>query len=547
MKKMEEKPGIPEMETPGSESSEGKKRNKIIESVLGGDLKSDHLEATPSAADASFSLRKELEEYKKITANINEFLWSVSCTKQNEEVFYTDSVKKITGYTPDEIKAMPGRGLSLIHAEDAYSVRKQLSDFENDPAHKTITLIYRIVNKSGDTLWVKENITVERTAPGAVVRYDGIVSDITELKNIELALKESREKLVELNAAKDRFISIVSHDLRAPFTSILGFAEILLNEPDISENEKNEYLSYIYESSQAQLQLVNYLLDWSRLQTGRVKLEPQRLKAQSLVYNCVSALTGNAVRKNIDIRLNVPETIFIQADEKLITQAVTNLISNAIKFTDQGRGVDIVVNSFKKGWIEFVVKDEGVGIAEENKSKIFKFDQKFTSEGTRGEKGSGLGLTLVKEIVEKHGGDIWFYSETGKGSEFHFLIPEAPNIVMLVEDDPSSRLLWDKIISKTLPNFEIIQANNGYEAMSVILNRIPTLVVTDHDMPLMNGIQLIEAMRKRDESNKVPVIVIAAMVTEELKEKYMKLGVEAVLSKPVDVKTFVGTLHGIIC
>lgn len=547
MKKMEEKPGIPEMETPGSESSEGKKRNKIIESVLGGDLKSDHLEATPSAADASFSLKKELEEYKKITANINEFLWSVSCTKQNEEVFYTDSVKKITGYTPDEIKAMPGRGLSLIHAEDAYSVRKQLSDFENDPAHKTITLIYRIVNKSGDTLWVKENITVERTAPGAVVRYDGIVSDITELKNIELALKESREKLVELNAAKDRFISIVSHDLRAPFTSILGFAEILLNEPDISENEKNEYLSYIYESSQAQLQLVNYLLDWSRLQTGRVKLEPQRLKAQSLVYNCVSALTGNAVRKNIDIRLNVPETIFIQADEKLITQAVTNLISNAIKFTDQGRGVDIVVNSFKKGWIEFVVKDEGVGIAEENKSKIFKFDQKFTSEGTRGEKGSGLGLTLVKEIVEKHGGDIWFYSETGKGSEFHFLIPEAPNIVMLVEDDPSSRLLWDKIISKTLPNFEIIQANNGYEAMSVILNRIPTLVVTDHDMPLMNGIQLIEAMRKRDESNKVPVIVIAAMVTEELKEKYMKLGVEAVLSKPVDVKTFVGTLHGIIC
>lgn len=547
MKKMEEKPGIPEMETPGSESSEGKKRNKIIESVLGGDLKSDHLEATPSAADASFSLKKELEEYKKITANINEFLWSVSCTKQNEEVFYTDSVKKITGYTPDEIKAMPGRGLSLIHAEDAYSVRKLLSDFENDPAHKTITLIYRIVNKSGDTLWVKENITVERTAPGAVVRYDGIVSDITELKNIELALKESREKLVELNAAKDRFISIVSHDLRAPFTSILGFAEILLNEPDISENEKNEYLSYIYESSQAQLQLVNYLLDWSRLQTGRVKLEPQRLKAQSLVYNCVSALTGNAVRKNIDIRLNVPETIFIQADEKLITQAVTNLISNAIKFTDQGRGVDIVVNSFKKGWIEFVVKDEGVGIAEENKSKIFKFDQKFTSEGTRGEKGSGLGLTLVKEIVEKHGGDIWFYSETGKGSEFHFLIPEAPNIVMLVEDDPSSRLLWDKIISKTLPNFEIIQANNGYEAMSVILNRIPTLVVTDHDMPLMNGIQLIEAMRKRDESNKVPVIVIAAMVTEELKEKYMKLGVEAVLSKPVDVKTFVGTLHGIIC
>ncbi|MGE5440499.1 MAG: ATP-binding protein, partial [Bacteroidota bacterium] len=234
------------------------------------------------------------------------------------------------------------------------------------------------------------------------------------------------------------------------------------------------------------------------------------------------------------------------ADEKLITQAVANLLSNAIKFTEENKKIEITVNHFKKGFIEFTVKDEGVGISEANKSKIFRFDQKFSSEGTKGEKGSGLGLTLVREIVEKHGGDIWFYSETGKGSEFHFIIPEAPNVVLLVEDDPHVRSLWVKLVKKALPDFEIIQTSNGYEAISIIQEKVPSLVVTDHSMPLMNGIQLIESMRKRDESNKIPVIVIAGTLTPELKEKYYRLGAESVLAKPVDVKEFMNALAVLI-
>lgn len=491
-------------------------------------------------------LIQSLERFKKITSRINDFIWSVTSENGHEDIFYTDSVQRITGYTAVEIKEMPGRLHSLIFAEDALNVRKKLSEFENDKSHDSISLSYRIMTKQGNVIWVKESINTERDSNGKIIRYDGVVTDVSELKLTEAALKGAYDSLKHLNESKDRFISIISHDLRAPFTSILGFAEILLNEPNLTDHERNEYLTYIYESSQSQLQFVNYLLDWARLQTGRMKIEPQRINAGSLVYSCVSALTGNAIRKNIEIKVSVPEDINIHADEKLITQAVNNLLINAIKFTKENNSIYVTVNRFKKGLIEFVVKDEGVGISEAHKSKIFKFDYKYSSEGTKGEKGSGLGLALVKEIVEKQGGDVWFYSEQDKGSEFHFTVPEASNIVLLVEDDKATRLLWQKLISANFPDFEIISTTNGYEAMSYLSGKTPSLVLTDHDMPLMNGIQLIESMRKRDETNKIPVLVIATIITDELRKKYAKLGVERLLLKPIEVKDFVDELKKLI-
>ena len=135
-----------------------------------------------------------------------------------------------------------------------------------------------------------------------------------------------------------------------------------MNEPDITLNEKNEYLNYIHESSQNQLQLINYLLDWSRLQTGRMKIEPERMHAKSLVFNCIASLTGIAIRKNIDIKVNMPDNLFIQADEKLITMVISNLLGNAIKYSPEHKQVEINAEVFNDEKIEFIVKDQGIGI-----------------------------------------------------------------------------------------------------------------------------------------------------------------------------------------
>jgi two-component system, sensor histidine kinase and response regulator len=477
--------------------------------------------------------KSDLEIFKKFYSGSDNIFFSIQ--GESLDSFVSDSVEKLTGYTPSEIINLPQLHHSLICDEDLELNRKVLAEFEKKPNKNSLELIYRINTKDSQQIWIKEFLNVERSQiDDSIISSKSLVLDITEIKQNETELQKSRDALKDLNTQKDKFINIISHDLRSPFTTLLGFSEILLNEPDIAEEEKSEYLHYIYDASKNQLQMINCLLDWSRLQTGRIKVEPVRLNVKTVVSNAITPLTGDAVRKNIDVRIDIPNELNINADERLISQAIINLASNAIKFTPEGKEVYISSSRFREGMVEIVVRDEGLGIAEENQSKLFKIDQKFSLVGTSGEKGSGLGLTLVKEIIEKHGGQVWFYSQIGEGSEFHLTVPEAKNLVLLVEDDQAIRMLYKKIIEHALPNFDVKFADNGYQAISLYRSLIPTIVITDHDMPLMNGIQLVEAIQKKESNKTVPIVVISAKLDEEITKKYLRLGVDKVIKKPID-------------
>ncbi len=466
--------------------------------------------------------------------------------KSSKRLQISKSVKDILGYTSEEIENMQGGLFALVYEDDSALVKRNISEFETNPKNFSMQHIYRLVDKEGKPHWIKQSINVERDEHGRIIKELTIICDINSIKENEEKFKNDVQHLREINKSKDRFISIVSHDLRAPFTSLLGFSEILLNENELSDEEKNEYLSYIYDASQNQLQLINYLLEWSRLQTGRIQMEPKRLNLRVVVSTCVASLIGNAIRKDIDVVQEIDNDIFIQADEKLISQAITNLISNAIKFTPRNKSVTITSAKFKLGTVELIIKDEGRGIAEKDQEKVFKIDEKFTLEGTEGEKGSGLGLTLVKEIVDKHKGEIWFYSKVDEGTEFHITLPEAKNIILLVEDDESIMDLYNKSIQRALPNYEVIRSANGYEAMSIIMNCLPTIVITDHDMPLMNGYQLVEAIRKRDKNFAIPIVVVSAQLDKELEKKYENMGVAKILYKPIQSEDFVKSLKELI-
>ena len=289
--------------------------------------------------------------------------------------------------------------------------------------------------------------------------------------------------------------------------------------------------------------MINYLLDWSRLQTGRIKIEPVRLHAQTLVCNCVSSLTGNAIRKNIDIRMNVMDNLFIQADERLISQVITNLISNAIKFSPEFKSVQISAEIFNDEKIEFIIKDEGIGIADGFKEKLFKVEKMFSTEGTKGEKGTGLGLSLVKEIIEKHKGDIWFYTEIGQGSEFHFTVPSSQNVILLVVDTQEDRDIIMKFIKGNFSDFKVIVTDNGFEAITIISTKIPYVIITKHDIPYMDGIQLLKTVRKGEKGYKVPVIAIYDELSEETKKLYQEYGISALIQKPFDETKFNQKLH----
>lgn len=462
------------------------------------------------------------------------FFCSVSEKHDTSRIYYSASIKNICGYSNEELLKINGGLIALVPANDLDNMKRKYLQIMNGE-NVSRSLIYPILSKDGKTIWIYESYNLRFDESGKVEYFQTVGKNITQ----EIDKIESLQKEIELAKKsiwqRDRFINIISHDLRSPFTSLLGFSEILINEPGLPAEERSEYLQFIHDASKIQLQFINNLLDWARLQTGKIKIELKRINLKDTVSNCVSLLTHSAISKNIDIRVNIPEELFVSADERLITATFFNLIGNAIKFSSSNKLVEIYADRYKDGFIEIVVKDEGIGISDENQSKIFKLEEKYIAKGTAGEKGSGMGLILAKEIINKHGGEIWFYSKENEGSEFHFTLNEAKNIILVVEDEVEIRKLYNYTFKKILKNFEIIEAGNGYEAMSSIFNQLPSLVITDHDMPLMSGTQLIEAIRKKDKKNLVPIIVISAKLTPEISSIYEKLGVKYILPKPVDM------------
>lgn len=459
------------------------------------------------------------------------FFWTSGSDKSQIE--YSENIISVTGFSDSEIKKLKDAWLSLILQEDIEDYKKKLDAFEKDTERDFINIDYRIARKEGTVVHLSERIKLIRGSDGKVVRRLGMVLDATDYLGEFEALKQKNQDLELLNSSKDNFISILSHDLRAPFTSILGFSEIILNESQLPDKDKVEYIKFIHDSSQGQLQLINHLFDWSHLQTGRIKLEIQTLHAQSITYNCVSYLTGLAVRKNIHIDVKVPDTFHIDADERLITKVLINLISNAVKFSPVNEIVEISANFYNNDFIEFVVKDKGVGISEANHEKVFDIGKIFSTEGTKGEKGSGLGLMLAKQIIEKHGGEIWFFSKEGKGSEFHFTMPAAASTILLVLENKEILNDLKRNLDQSFPNLKVIVAENAFEALEKISVKLPSLLICEHNLPLMDGLQFVNTVREKHKNIQLPFIVFLYSDSEDLLKSYQEIGVKAIKQEPL--------------
>ncbi|MCU0342538.1 MAG: ATP-binding protein [Ignavibacterium sp.] len=469
------------------------------------------------------------------TSFFDQFHYLLKIDGDKLEIFYSPSVKKVTGYDPEDLIKLPSLGREMVYEEDKADIKKKLHKIENGKI-SNLELVYRYNRKDGETIWLKEQLKLEVIDNQKI--FKGLVLDITNFKKSEIDYGEIINKLSAEITARDNFLSILSHDLRAPFSSILGFTEILLSEAALTDAERTEYLNYINDSSTNQLQLVNYLLDWSNLQTGRMHMEPHRVQAQGLVFNCISALTGVAMRKNIDIKINVPDSIFIEADERLMLQVITNLVSNAIKFSEEGKTVQISAERFNNDLVEFVIKDQGVGIPDNYHQRIFRFEKMFSTRGTRGEKGTGLGLSLVKEIIERHKGQVWFYSKEKVGSEFHFTVPSSENTILLVEHNQNDFIQLEKIIRENFPEFKFVGTDNGFEAINVVLKQHPSLIISSHDLPLMNGIQFVKSILRGDKKYYAPIIALIDSADEALLKTYQEIGIKSVLYKPVNIKQF---------
>jgi signal transduction histidine kinase len=250
-----------------------------------------------------------------------------------------------------------------------------------------------------------------------------IFRDITEQKLAEQKLKESEKQLRQLNVDKDRFISILGHDLKNPFNNILGFSEILNDEIEsLNKDEIKDIAKNINKSAKITNKLLEDILMWARTQNGNIPFKPQKLRFADITNTILEILNPSAYAKNITIYSLPEDNISVYADINMLKTIVLNLVSNAIKFTNSGGAIKINAEQNSEN-VTISVSDNGVGIEPEDLKKLFDISQVLTTKGTAKETGTGLGLFLCKEFVEKHGGKIWVESEVGKGSDFRFTLP----------------------------------------------------------------------------------------------------------------------------
>jgi len=288
--------------------------------------------------------------------------------------------------------------------------------------------LYRFISKP----WEKDDLILTLKEALKSFEQDKTIlrqnEELLELNaNLEIKVEQRTKELYELNATKDKFFSIIAHDLKNPFNTLMGFTELMLdNLNDFSSEKLHEIIEILHVTSKQSYALLENLLEWARTQTGRMDMKPENIDIFNLFEENLSLLKNQAAKKKIILESNVPVKTFAYADQNMINTVIRNLISNAIKYTHEiGRISCNCIVIDKKLQIE--ITDTGIGIKPQNLDKLFRIDLNYSTHGTADEGGTGLGLILCKEFINRNEGEIWVESTFGEGSTFKFTLPLQPN------------------------------------------------------------------------------------------------------------------------
>jgi len=345
-------------------------------------------------------------------------------SKSGEIRFMSDKVSELFGYPAGYNHEVVGKSAfefidPSFHGYLTENIKKLLSGED-----KTGITEYLAVKKDGTRFYIEINSTILRDSEGVP---DGILfveRDISERKKAEVLIQKQNKELSELNATKDKFFSIIAHDLRSPFQGFIGITHIMAEEIDNFPRERLISLAKEINESAVNLhKLLLNLLDWARMQEGNISFKPTRITASQIAVYKNDLIVKKGRQKGIDIGFNIPDDISIHADEVMFNSIIRNLISNAVKFTKPGGKITVSVKKTGNNMAEFSVEDTGIGMSEDLCKKLFKMNEKVGTTGTDGELSTGLGLLLCKEFITKNGGTIRVESRENKGSTFYFLLP----------------------------------------------------------------------------------------------------------------------------
>lgn len=393
-----------------------------------------------------------------------------------------------------------------------------------------------------------------------------VVTDITSLKQAEIQILESLKKAETADQMKSAFLANMSHEIRTPLTAILGYVDIMLRNPDYTENFKT-YLGIIKSNSNHLLSLINDILELSRIEANRTKIELKSCHLDNIFNNVFynAKVLISKYKKNIILKQDIDSRIKydIITDSTRLMQILNNLVGNAVKFTKEGI-ITFGVRLKEDYFIEFYVEDTGIGIPVEKFEEIFNPFSQVDISDTRKYGGTGLGLTITKKLVEILGGSIKVKSLPGKGSLFYFSIPYKPvteeetiiqseaipnnkknMTILIVEDNIDNQELIKVIMQQA--GFSFLTANDGEEALNLYKSD-PSIgmILMDIQMPNLDGIEATKMIRDYEEKQskeKIPIIALTAAARKEDKDRCMEAGCDDYLTKPLDIDKLLHTIH----
>jgi len=407
-------------------------------------------------------LRESEEKFRLIVENMVDTLWIMDLDLV--PTWISPSVTNILGYTLDELISLPmeTQMTSDSLAKHLDLMAKDFTDkrLKNKDVAISRTAEFEFYKKDKTTVWMETTFTLTRDKDGRPHSIVGVGRDITERKRAEEDLVKYKDHLEELvkertveldkakiiaeeaNKAKSDFLANMSHEIRTPLSTIIGFSELLYDEMKGPLNDdQKKYLGYVISSGQHLLSLINDILDLSKVEAGKMELQPTSFSMSVLLKNSLSFIVEKAMKHNIRLLSEISADVdMIEADERKVKQTVYNLLSNAVKFTTDGGSItiggDVVSQNsaalpvkIRKGlpgteYVLVSVKDTGIGIAKGDQSKIFTEFQQIEEPYSKSYEGTGLGLALSRKLVTLHGGKIWFESKgKGKGCTFYFILP----------------------------------------------------------------------------------------------------------------------------
>ncbi len=508
--------------------------------------------------------RKQAERaLKKMSVTVEQSPTSVVMTDPEGNIEYVNpQFTECTGYTIEEVKGQNPRilqsGLMPKSVyEDLWNTIFAGNIWRGELQNK---------KKNGVLFWERAVMSAIRSPDGVITNFVAVKEDITEQKLLTDALIAAKEKAEENDRLKSAFLANISHEIRTPMNGILGFSE-LLKEPHLSGEEQAEYIDLMQQSGQRMLNLINDLIDISRIEAGQTMLQVAETPVNELLHDVCSFFKPLAEAKGLrfDCKPRLPDSeSIIISDQTKLNQILTNLVQNALKFTRTG---SIVIEYSRKGtMLTFSVSDSGIGIPVAMQNRIFDRFLQVDNSLTRNHEGSGLGLSISKAYVELLGGTIWVESEEGKGCKFIFTIPYNPLIasitkytlppaeqlilsplscktILIAENDEVSSFLLNKTLKGE--NITLYHASNGLEAVGMVKNHPEIdLVVMDIQMPVMNGYEATRQIKQIRPG--LPVIAQTAFTSKEDMVKAQEAGCVSFITKPIRKNDLLGLVKKLL-